>query len=440
MNIYFTDLLGVFRNTSIRVENTNDLNIMDIKIMFDGSSVHGFSDISYSDFYLIPIMNKTFKIPWERDVIGCIAGVYTPEMTRHSYDPRLILEKTTNYFREKGYEAIVGVEMEFFILKNIEYSISNNKQFLEIVSEESNKDFIIPFRQGYHLVESLDKVAPIRRKIMDSLAEAGFHTVKNHHEVASNGQVEITSKSMNPVDLSDFIQIFKFFAKKIAALNDHMAIFLAKPFPWDNGSGMHIHVSLWKNGKNIFYDPNGEKGLSKYARYFIGGLIKHGKSLSAIVSPTINSYRRLVPGYEAPVLLTWGYGNRSTAVRVPVVNNSPDKIRIEYRPPDPTANPYLALSAILLAGLDGIEKRIDPGEPLRTNAYRLSPEEVRRRGIEYIPSSLSEALNELENDNDYLRQIWGKEVLEKYIELKRKEIKILQPIPSPAEFLYYNVL
>ncbi len=437
MNLYFTDLLGVLRNTSIKIKDTYNV---DIKVMFDGSSVHGFSEINYSDLYLIPVNDEVFKIPWEENVMGCISGVYTPEMERYEYDPRFILEKTINYLKEKGYEAIVGVEMEFFILKNLEYRVSNNKQFLEIVSEESRNGLIIPLKNGYHVIESLDKVAPIRRKIMDALAKAGFHTVKNHHEVASNGQVEITSKSMNPVELGDFIQIFKFFARKIASLNDHVAVFLPKPFPWDNGSGMHIHVSLWKNGENLFYDPDEEKGLSKYARFFIGGLIRHGRSISAIVSPTINSYRRLVPGYEAPVLLTWGYGNRSTAIRVPVINNSPTKVRIEYRPPDPTANPYLALSAILLAGLDGLEKRIDPGDPLRINAYKLSAEEIKAEGIDCLPSNLSEALDELEKDNDFLVTVWGREVLDKYIELKRKEIRTLQPIPSPAEFLYYNII
>ncbi|MCD6300964.1 MAG: type I glutamate--ammonia ligase, partial [Staphylothermus sp.] len=434
---YFTDLLGIFRNTSIKIRNKEDLAV---KVVFDGSSVYGFSDISYSDLYLIPIMNKMFKIPWENDLIGCIGGVYRPDMTRHPSDPRYILEKTIDLFKEKGYEVIAGVEIEFFILKNIEYNVSNNKQVLIIDSEESSKGIIIPIKQGYHIAESIDKVSSIRRKIMDSLAEAGFHTVKNHHEVATNGQVEITSESMNPLDLGDFIQIFKLFARKTASLDDHVAVFLPKPFPYDNGSGMHIHISLWRDGKNLFYDPNEENELSRLARYFIGGLLRHGKSLSAIVSPTINSYRRLVPGYEAPVLLTWGIGNRSTAVRVPVINNSPSKIRIEYRPPDPTANPYLALSAILLAGLDGIEKKIEPGEPLRTNAYKLCPEEARRRGIESLPAGLSEALSELENDNDFLKPVWGKEVIEKYIELKRMEIRALQPIPSPAEFLYYNIL
>jgi glutamine synthetase len=441
VNLYFTDLMGVFRNTSVEIGE--DREPWSVIALFDGSSVYGFLDISFSDLYLKPLRNTQVILPWDRSVYGYISQIYLPSWKRYNRDPRFIAEKTIDYLSKYGFRCVVGVEMEFFLFEKIRYVVEPGRQLLEIVSDESPwvVGAGIPLKKGYHVVEPIDRVAYVRREIIRALNEAGIHTVKNHHEVASSGQVEISSGALDPVSLGDFIQYFKLFARIVARMNGFKAVFLPKPIMGDNGSGMHIHVSLWRDDTNLFHDPSSEYGLSQMARYFIGGLIEHGRSLSAIVSPTINSYRRLIPGYEAPVYLVWGYGNRSAAVRVPVINgDKPDNYRIEYRPPDPTANPYLAVSAIILAGLDGVKKKIEPGDPIRRNVYKMSREERRRLGVKELPRNLEEALDELESDNEYLKPVFDNDVLEAYIGMKRREIRELAGIPSPSEYLYYSIL
>jgi glutamine synthetase len=252
-----------------------------------------------------------------------------------------------------------------------------------------------------------------------------------HHEVASS-QVELSLGAKNPKALSDDIQTVKYVAKSIASARGLRATFMPKPIYGENGSGMHVHVSLWRGSTNVFYDPNDEYGISQLARYFIGGLLAHSRALAAIVAPTVNSYKRLVPGYEAPVYATWGPANRSTMVRVPKVL-TPSDARVEFRPPDPSSNPYLAIAAILLAGLDGIRKSIDPGEPSRENTYDLR-EFPRERTL---PRSLSEALDELASDSDFLKPVFTRELLEEYIELKLKELEGVLLVPTPAEFFKY---
>lgn len=434
--LQFTDLAGVFRSTTI---TWNGKELENVSALFDGSSVIGFAEIQYSDLVLRPVKETLRKIPWHDGVFRVISRVYMPNGDRLTYDPRFIAEKTLKYIRGIGYEPKMGVEMEFFIFDNIEVLVRDNEQYLYISSIESpwESGYGIKAKSAYHVEEPLDTVAEIRREIIKTIEQFGYGCAKNHHEVATAGQVEVTSRVLDPVVLGDYIQTFKMVARKISRDYGLEAVFLPKPIPNDNGSGMHVHVSLWRNGENLFYDENDEYGLSQLARYFIGGLIEHGRSLSAIVSPTVNSYRRLIPGYEAPVYLLWGIANRSTAIRVPAVKFKPNVMRIEYRPPDPLANPYLALSAILLAGIDGIKKKIDPGDSYQGNVYKIPLENIPRE--KRIPGSLSEALNELENDHSYLEPIFTKEVIERYIEVKRKEIKNLAPIPATIEYLYYSI-
>ncbi|ADI31766.1 type I glutamate--ammonia ligase [Staphylothermus hellenicus] len=441
VNLYFTDLIGVFRSTSILLSNDEDPS--SVTALFDGSSVYGFLDISFSDVVLKPVKETEILLPWDKNVYGYIAQVYLPGWKRLDRDPRYIAERTEDIIRREGYRSVMGVEMEFFLFEKLKYIVEAGRQILEIYSAESpwTDNISIPLKKGYHIVESIDRVAHIRRSIILALHEAGLNTVKHHHEVASSGQVEITSNKENTVSLGDFIQYFKMIARKVARMHGFEAVFMPKPIMSDNGNGMHIHVSLWSKNINLFYDQNEKYGLSQLARYFMGGLLDHGRSLSAIVSPTTNSYRRLIPGYEAPVYLVWGYANRSAAVRIPLANK--DKglaTRIEYRPPDPTANPYLAASAILLAGLDGVKKKIDPGDPIEENVYKMSAEKRKSLGIRELPRNLDEALDELESDHEYLKPAFREDVIQTYIELKRSEIRELAGIPSPAEFLYYNLI
>ena len=258
--------------------------------------------------------------------------------------------------------------------------------------------------------------------------------------MATGGQGEINFRYSTPTRTADNIQTLKYVAKMVAYQHGMVAVFMPKPIGGDNGSGMHTHVSVWRGDTNLFYDPDDDYAeLSQYARYFIGGLIEHGRALSAIVSPTVNSYKRLIPGYEAPVYLAWSRANRSAAIRIPVyqrgVKNSK---RIEYRPPDPSANPYLALSAIILAGLDGVRKKIDPGDPVDENIYHMTPEKRRELGIKVLPRSLEEALDELESDNEFLKPVFPQSLLEAYVELKRKEIDLTRMYPSPVEIMLYH--
>ncbi len=440
LQLYFTDLLGVFRSTSIVWEGDD---VSRECILFDGSSVYGFEPIEYSDLVVKPVPDTLTKLPWEDEVYAVISGVYKPSGERHSRDPRYIVEKTIHHIRGYGYECYAGVEMEFFLFNSVKAFVDTGIQYLEITSIEApwSDGVGIALKKGYHVVEPVDCVASVRRKIIDIVHEIGFKCVKNHHEVASSGQVEVTSNRYSIDRLGDFIQFFKMVARKVARDHGFEAVFLPKPLWGDNGSGMHIHVSLWRDGENLFFDPSEEYGLTQLARYFIGGVLEHGRSLSAIVSPTVNSYKRLVPGFEAPVYLVWGLGNRSVAVRIPVLDHgSPDLWRIEYRPPDPTANPYLALAALFLAGLDGILKKIDPGDPVIEDVYKWGLKKRRELGVRELPRNLEEALDELESDHEYLKPVFTDDVLETYIELKRRESREVSSVPAPMDFLYYSIL
>ena len=433
IRLLFMDLAGVLRGTEIPFSKNKGL----YKTMFDASSVYGFEEIENSDLELRVPGERLRELPWNNSWLAGIASIHYPGGRRYSKDPRLVAENTEEYLGSKGFSAKMGVEMEFFLFNTVSVSVKIDRQELAIGSKElQGGSTLIPPKKGYHLVEPVDNVALVRKRIIDAVERIGYKISKSHHEVATAGQVEITSNSYNIVDLCDFTTWFKYIARTVAELNNYTAVFIPKPLLGDNGSGMHIHISLWRDGRNLFYDTSDKYLLSQTARYFIGGLLEHGRSLSALVSPTVNSYRRLVPGFEAPTILAWGVGNRSTAVRVPRVVDE-KLFRIEYRPPDPLANPYLAIPALVMAGLDGIRKKIDPGEPLEKNAYKLSRRELDRRGYKHLPRSLEEALDELESDNEYLKTVFNRETIESYIEVKRRESRELQAIPSPSEYMNY---
>lgn len=281
----------------------------------------------------------------------------------------------------------------------------------------------------------------VRLDIIQTLTKYfGFTIEAAHHEVATAGQGEIDFRFSTMVDAADKLQTLKYVIRNVAAKYGLVATFMPKPMFGDNGTGMHTHFSLWtKNGKNLMYDPNDEYAeLSQFGRYVIGGILSHARSLSAIVSPTVNSYRRLIPGFEAPVYVAWSKGNRSAVIRVPSYYKGMEKAkRIEYRAPDPSTNPYLAFAAIAAAALDGVKKKIDPGNPVDTNIYHLTPEKRKELGIKELPRSLDEALDELESDTEFLKPIFNSSILETFIDLKREESRTLQMYPHPMEIYYY---
>jgi glutamine synthetase len=423
VELHYTDLAGRLRATRVATPSADA-----IVARVDGSSV-GMAPVERSDLLLVADKGTLRPIPWLDGCWRAISDIYVERGVRHPHDPRYVAQRAEEYSDSLGLRPLVGVEVEFFVFKEVRllYRVPAATAYrLRFV----DRSFGRGSDSNYHAVGGvldsyLSEVVLTLRKYFD------VDVRSYHHEVASS-QVELSLGAKNPKALSDDIQTVKYVAKSIASARGLRATFMPKPIYGENGSGMHVHVSLWRGSTNVFYDPNDEYGISQLARYFIGGLLAHSRALAAIVAPTVNSYKRLVPGYEAPVYATWGPANRSTMVRVPKVL-TPSDARVEFRPPDPSSNPYLAIAAILLAGLDGIRKSIDPGEPSRENTYDLR-EFPRERTL---PRSLSEALDELASDSDFLKPVFTRELLEAYIELKLKELEGVLLVPTPAEFFKY---
>lgn len=438
LDIMFTDLLGVLRVVSYRIDEDRISKISEVIGKTDGSSVYGFTGIEDSDLFLYPIEGTLVRASWEAGRYIVLSRVYKGR-ERFSRDPRLVAEKTEEVLGGWGYEALVSAEPEFFIVDKIDVGIERNKgvysQRLKVFSHEMALEHLFPVKRSYQMpLEGRFEQAVT--EIIRGLEAMGIRVEVIHHEVAIS-QFELNFSGGSPTYVSDTIQLIKLGIRKILERLGLQPLFIPKPFWGDNGSGLHIHISLWRDGANIFHDESDRyAGISQVCRYFIGGLLEHGPSLSAIVSPTVNSYKRLVPGYEAPVYLTWGRSNRSAAVRIPIAM-SRDRTRIEYRPPDPTSNPYLAVSAIILAGIDGIERKIDPGDPIDENVYKMTPERRRQLGIKSLPRSLEEALDNLESDYKYLLRAFPKELIEAYIQLKREEARRVSSTPSPIEYMEY---
>jgi len=447
VEVHFTSLLG--RLHSITFPSTRLSNEVTIKGFgkLDGSSIKGFSTIDESDLVLKPDPETFAIIPWKNSTARFIGNVYWGfSKGRLEKDPRYIAERAEKYAKEQGYISLWGPEVEFFIFDKVELDFENPgvKQSLTVISRERSSlsnPLFIRVKEGYYVPDPYDAVYTVRNEASTILTKYfNVEVEAHHHEVASSGQCEIDFKYGSLVRTADNVQTLKYVVRSVAAKYGMYASFMPKPIHGDSGSGMHVHVSLWDtNGRNLFYDENDDYAeLSQLGRYFIGGLIEHGRSLSAIVSPTTNSYKRLIPGYEAPVYLAWSKGNRSAAIRVPVYHRGVRGAkRIEYRPPDPSANPYLAFAAILAAGLDGIKRKIDPGDPIDKNIYHMSEEERRKLGIKELPRTLWEALDELESDREYLCPIFPKAVVDEYIELKRREVKFIDSFPTPVEFYMY---
>ena len=460
IDLKFNDLPGMWQHFSLPVSELTEIDdpiksIWAEGIGFDGSSIRGFQKIQESDMLLMldptsAVVDPVCEVP----TLSIICDIYDP-LTRKPYsrDPRYVAKKSAEYLRKTGIadKSFWGPEMEFFIFNDIRFDQTENSGYYFIDSNEGewnsgrdekpNLGYKLRYKEGYFPVPPHDSLQDLRSRIVQTLIKTGIPIEVHHHEVATAGQCEIDMKFGTLVTMADRCLMYKYIIKNIARKNNMVATFMPKPLFADNGSGMHTHQSLWKNDKNIFFDPKGYGLISETAKYYIGGLLKHAPALMAFCAPTTNSYKRLVPGYEAPVNLVYSARNRSASVRIPVYSDNPKSKRIEFRPPDNSANPYLAFAAMLLAGIDGVQNKIDPGEPLDKNTYELSENEAKK--VPTVPGSLEESLNALEKDNDFLLKgnVFTQDVIDVWIEYKReKEIDAVRLRPHPYEFyLYFDI-
>jgi glutamine synthetase len=447
----FTDLPGVWQHFSIPARELDE-EMFEDGIGFDGSSIRGFKEIHESDMLLMLDPTTAFVDPiYEVPTLAIICDVFDP-VTREPYsrDPRYIAQRAEAYLNQTGIAdaSYWGPEAEFFLFSSVRYGGGTNQAFYFVDSSEGwwnsgrndgpNFGGQIPPKRGYFPTPPTDTLQDVRSKITLALEDAGVPVEVHHHEVATAGQCEIDMRFGALTRMADNLMIYKYMVKNVARQNGLTATFMPKPLFEDNGSGMHVHQSLWKDGKNVFFDEAGYAQLSDTARYYIGGLLKHAPALLALTSPTTNSYRRLVPGFEAPVNLAFSQRNRSAICRIPVYSKSPKAKRVEFRAPDPSCNPYLCFAALLMAGLDGVQNRIDPGEPMEKDLYSLPPEEAKK--IKQVPGSLADVLDALEQDHEFLLKgdVFSVDMLETYIAYKREvEVNPVRMRPHPHEFTLY---
>ena len=452
VDIKFVDTFGTWQHFTIPISELNEESFAD-GLGFDGSSIRGWKSIEASDMLAMPDPNSAFIDPFMAVATLSLTCTIAETGTKEAYnrDPRGIAQRGEAYLKSTGLAdtAVFGPEAEFFIFDNVQFDNKSNGTFYTVDGEEgvwnSGRDEMpnlgnkIRHKEGYFPVAPVDTQQDIRTEMCLVMEEHGIKIERQHHEVATAGQAEIDFRFDTLVKTADNMMLYKYVIKNIAKKHGKTVTFMPKPLFGDNGSGMHTHQSLWNKGKPLFAGKE-YAGLSQMALYYIGGVLKHAKALCAICSPTTNSYKRLVPGYEAPVNLAYSARNRSAAIRIPTFSESPKAKRIEYRPPDPSANPYLCYTALLMAGLDGVLNKIDPGEPMDTNMYELPPEELAK--VPQICGSLEEALNHLEKDHAFLLKgdVFTTDFLDMWISQKRKEHDALRLRPHPYEFhLYYDV-
>jgi glutamine synthetase len=455
----FTDLPGTWQHLGLSVLALDEESFTE-GLGFDGSSIRGFQEIAESDMVLIPDPATALIDPFhEERTMSLICGVIDP-ITREDYsrDPRHIARKAERHLVETAVADTVyfGPEAEFYIFDHVAFDQRAHTAFYEVDSEEAywnrgvgfgrrtpgerTLGYNIRSQQGYFPTPPMDTHSDLRARMVVALESMGVRCEFQHHEVGSAGQAEINVRFNTLVRIADQTQLQKYVIKNVARAAGKSATFMPKPLFEENGSGMHVHQSLYKGGENVMYDFNGFGQLSREALNYIGGLLRHGRALMAFCAPTTNSYRRLVPGYEAPVNLVYSQRNRSAAVRIPVYSASPKAKRLEFRPPDPSANPYLAFAALLMAGLDGIQNRIDPGHPMDVDVFELPEEELAH--IPQVPGSLDEALDALEADHEFLLKggVFTEDLIRTWIAYKRKhETDQVRLRPHPWEFaLYYD--
>ena len=449
----FTDPLGTWQHFSNHI-NTFEMDVFEEGIGFDGSSIRCFQSIEASDMILIPDIETAFVDPFFTDpTLVLICDIQDP-ITGQKYDkdPRYVAKKAEEYDKTSGVgdSIFFGPEAVFFLFNNVQINTHPHHSSFSVDSGEAvwntgtaegpNLGYKVRNKGGYFPCPPHDTMQDVRSEMVNHMVAIGMSVEAQHHEVATAGQCEIDLKFDTLVKMADDLQKYKYVVRNTAKSNGLSATFMPKPLSNDNGSGMHCHQSIWSNGKPVFYGEGGYANLSDEAKFYIGGLLKHAPSLLAFTNPTINSYKRLVPGYEAPVKLAYSNRNRSAICRIPAYSPSPKAKRVEFRCPDATANGYLAFSAMLMAGLDGIKNRIDPGEPMDKNLYDLPPEEQSK--VKEVPGTLEEAINNLESNHDYLLEgnVFTKDLIESYIEYKREEeIEPNKLLVTPAEFdMYYD--
>jgi len=452
LDLRFTDLPGLQHHISYPIQQLTESSFEE-GFGMDGSSIRGWAAIHESDMLLVPDPSNVILDPFtEAPTMVMVCDVIDPvTKQRYDRDPRYIARKAELYLASTGMAdtAYFGAEAEFFIFDNVRFDQREQHGFYFIDAEEgrwnsgrveNNLGYRPRFKEGYFPVAPTDHYQDLRSEMTLTMQNCGLEVECHHHEVATGGQTEIDLKFDSLVRSADHMMLYKYIVKNVANHYGKTVTFMPKPIFQDNGSGMHTHQSLWKDGKPLF-SGDGYAGLSQMALWYIGGLIKHGPALSAIIAPTTNSYKRLVPGFEAPVNLAYSRRNRSAACRIPMYSASPKAKRVEFRPPDPSCNPYLAFAAMMMAGLDGIENKIDPGQPLDKDIYDLGPEEL--RSVPSMPGSLEDALAALAKDHAFLLKgdVFTEELLSTYIEYKRtKEVDAVRLRPHPHEFmLYYDI-
>ncbi|PXY32549.1 type I glutamate--ammonia ligase [Prauserella muralis] len=455
VDVRFCDLPGIMQHFTVPA-SAFDADAFEEGLAFDGSSVRGFQSIHESDMLLLPDPATARIDPFRKHKTLSLNFFVHDPFTREPYsrDPRNIARKAEQYIAESGIAdtAFFGPEAEFYVFDSVRFDSAENGTFHEIDSVEgwwntgaeengNNKGYKTKFKGGYFPVPPVDHYADLRDDITQNLVQSGFQIERAHHEVGTAGQAEINYKFNTLLHAADDLQLFKYIVKNTAFAAGKTATFMPKPLFGDNGSGMHCHQSLWKDGEPLFYDESGYAGLSDTARHYIGGILAHAPSLLAFTNPTVNSYHRLVPGFEAPVSLVYSQRNRSACVRIPITGSNAKAKRIEFRCPDSSGNPYLAFAAMVMAGLDGIKNKIEPAEPIDKDLYELPPEEA--KNVKLVPGDLGTVLDTLEADHEFLLDggVFTPDVIETWISFKREnEIDPLRLRPHPYEFaLYYDV-
>jgi glutamine synthetase len=455
VDVRFCDLPGVMQHFSVPAD-TVDARFFTEGVMFDGSSIRGFQAIHESDMQLIPDVTTARLDPFRKEKTLNVNFFIHDPLTGEQYsrDPRNIAKKAEAYLKGTGVAdtAYFGPEAEFYVFDDVRFETKVNGGFYHIDSEAGwwntgrdeeghNQGYKVRYKGGYFPVPPVDHFADLRDEMVLGLRGVGIEVERAHHEVGTAGQAEINYKFNTLLAAADDVMLFKYIIKNVAWAHGKTATFMPKPLFGDNGSGMHTHQSLWKDGVPLFYDEIGYAGLSDTARYYIGGLLRHAPSLLAFTNPTVNSYHRLVPGFEAPVNLVYSQRNRSACIRIPITGSNPKAKRIEFRVPDPSSNPYLAFSAMLMAGLDGIKNKIEPIAPVDKDLYELPPDE--HAAVPQVPASLPAVLTALEEDHEYLTAggVFTPDLIETWIAYKQSaEIDPIRLRPHPHEFeLYYDI-
>jgi glutamine synthetase len=455
VDVRFCDLPGVMQHFTVPVSSFGK-SVFEDGLGFDGSSIRGFQAIHESDMQLFPDPTTAWLDPFRKAKTLIVNFFIHDPLTGEAYsrDPRNIARKAMTYLKSTGIgdTAYFAPEAEFYIFDDVRFETKQNTGYYAIDSvagawntgtaeEGGNKGYKVKYKGGYFPVPPMDHFADIRDEIAIELEKAGLTVERGHHEVGTAGQAEINWRFDELLNSADAVMKFKYIVRNVALRNNKTATFMPKPIFGDNGSGMHCHQSIWNSGEPLFYDESGYAGLSETARWYIGGLLAHAPSLLAFTNPTVNSYHRLVPGFEAPVSLVYSQRNRSACVRIPITGSNPKAKRIEFRCPDPSANPYLAFSALLLAGVDGIRNKIEPPAPIDKDIYELPPDE--KAEVAQVPTSLNAVLDSLEADHDFLLEggVFTPDLIATWIAYKREmEILPVQQRPHPHEFeLYYDL-